>query len=76
MLYTKLVFGAAGSDSAFTFSGAIIATIVAIISNDVVFVIIDVSRFVIYLAITIIDYEKTISLHGLYRNHINYFDMG
>jgi hypothetical protein len=63
MLYSEFELGVSGADSAFVFSGAIIATIVAIISNDVIFVIIESMYFVIYLAITIIDYEKTISLY-------------
>jgi len=58
-LYTVFELGTSGTDSAFAFSGAIIATIVAIISNDVVFVIIEITYLVIYLAITNIDYEKT-----------------
>jgi hypothetical protein len=61
-LYTYLESGVSGADSAFALSGAIIATIVAIISN-VIFVIIESMYFAIYLAITIIDYEKTISLY-------------
>jgi len=56
MLYTYLESGVSGVDSAFALSGATIATIVAIISNDVIFVIIESMYFLIYLAITIIDY--------------------
>jgi hypothetical protein len=60
-------FGASGVVSAFALSGAIIATIVAIISNDAIFVVIELTYFVIYLPITNIDFGKTIHLYLLYR---------
>ena len=60
-----------GEDSAFAVSGGMNATRVAIMSIDVIFVLIVVTSFVIYLQITSIDYVKTILQYGLYRIRIH-----